>query len=56
MNFAFNSNVSNYTNFKLAMVIRNEMTVTKDCGGTNFKETGLLKATSFDTTKNEITW
>lgn len=56
MNIAFNSSITTLSNFKLSTVIRNEMTVIKDGGGTNFKDTGLLKAKSFDTTTNEINW
>lgn len=56
MNLAFNSSITSLSNFKLSTVIRNEMTVIKDGNGTNFKETGLLKATSFDATKNQIIW
>lgn len=56
MNLAFNSNITTLSNFKLSKVIRNEMAVTKDGGGTNFKDTGLLEAKSFDTTTNEINW
>ncbi len=56
MNFALNSNIMTFSNFKLSTVIRNEMTVIKDCNETNYKQTGLLKASSFDTFKNEIKW
>ena len=56
MNLAFNSSITSLSNFKLSTVIRNEMTVIRDGNGTNFKETGFLKAVSFDTNKNEIIW
>ncbi len=56
MNLAFNSSITTLSNFKLSTVIRNEMTVIKDDNGINFKETGFLRAISFDPIKNEMLW
>ncbi|WP_121356890.1 hypothetical protein [Flavisolibacter nicotianae] len=56
MNFAFNSGVANHFNFKLLTVIRNEITVEKNHLQTNFKETGINQATSFDIERDEIVW
>lgn len=47
MNYVFNSGVVNHSNFKLLTVIRNEIIVDKNSSQTNFRETGINRATSF---------
>ncbi|WP_349526517.1 hypothetical protein [Reichenbachiella sp. MALMAid0571] len=57
VNFALNSKFISSENMKLTSVIQNKMTVESiENGMKKFKESGIIHATGFDESKNQIKW